>query len=138
MWNLFCIFCNFSCASYDHLFVLQINMFVYQTKQNFTAVNKNCFNKNLSLKISQYSPENTCVFSLMFYKVQPLGLQYRWFLVNNTKMFRTPMLKNICEPLASAFFKLILWNSWEKLIHSTDRISLANMKILLFERCLRL
>ena len=27
---------------------------------NFTAINKECFNKNI-LKISQNSPENTCV-----------------------------------------------------------------------------
>ena len=28
---------------------------------NFTALNKECFNKNLFLKISQHSPENNCV-----------------------------------------------------------------------------
>ena len=32
---------------------------------NFTAVNKECFNKNI-LKILQYSPENTCVVNIFF------------------------------------------------------------------------
>ena len=31
-----------------------------------TARNKECFNKNLFLKISQYSTENTCVVNIFF------------------------------------------------------------------------
>ena len=41
-----------------------------------------------------------------FYKVtglQPSGLQHRCFLVNNAKFLRTPILKNICEPLPLLF-----------------------------------
>ena len=33
---------------------------------NFTAINKECFNKNLFLKISQHSPKNTCVLKIFF------------------------------------------------------------------------
>ena len=112
MGNLICIFCN---------------LLVRQLYCN----QRECFNKNLFLKISQYSPENTCVVSLFFYKVislQPSGLQHRCFLVNNTKFLRTPILKNICEPLTFAFFKLILWSSfksilktkWQKLINKYE------------------
>ena len=57
---------------------------------NLTAINKKCFNKNLFLKISQHSPENTCV-SIFFYKVtglHPSGLHHRCFLVNNMKFLR--------------------------------------------------
>ena len=40
-----------------------------------TAINKECFNKNL-LKISQHLPENTCVVSIFFYiKLLAFGLQ---------------------------------------------------------------
>ena len=41
---------------------------------NFTAINKECLNKNLVLKILQYSPENTCVVSF-FIKLQDFSLQ---------------------------------------------------------------
>ena len=41
---------------------------------NFTAIKKECFNKNLFLKISQHSPENTCVVSF-FIKFQVVSLQ---------------------------------------------------------------
>ena len=37
------------------------------------------------------------------------------------KFLRTPILKNICEPLTSAFFKLILWSSWRS-THSHQQI----------------
>ena len=30
------------------------------------------------------------------------------------KFLRTPILKNICEPLTSTFFNSILWSSWKK------------------------
>ena len=91
----------------------------------FTAVNKECFNKNIFLKISQHSAENTCVVSIFFYNVtglQPSGLQHRWFLENNIKFLRTTILKNICEPLTSAFFKSILWSSWKK-SHSKNKVT---------------
>ena len=45
---------------------------------NFTAIKKECFNKNLFLKVSHHSPENTCVMNIFFYKVtglQPSGFQ---------------------------------------------------------------
>ena len=66
---------------------------------NVTAINKECFNKNIFLKILQHSPENTSVVTIFFYKVtglQPSGPQHRCFLVNNMKTLRTPILKNIC------------------------------------------
>ena len=72
---------------------------------NFTAINKECFNKN-PLKISQHLPENACVVSF-FIKLLAFSLQ-------DFKFLRTPILKNICQRLTSAFFKLILWNSWKK------------------------
>ena len=33
---------------------------------NFTAINKEFFNKNLFLKISQHLPKNTCVLNIFF------------------------------------------------------------------------
>ena len=42
---------------------------------NFTAINKECFNKILFLKISQHSPENTCVVNTFFIKLQSFSLQ---------------------------------------------------------------
>ena len=78
---------------------------------SFTAIKKECFNENLFLKMSQQKPENTCVVSIFFYKVigfQPSGHRHRCFLVSNIKFLRTPFLKNICQPLTSPFFKLIL------------------------------
>ena len=66
-----------------------------------------------------------------FYKVtglQPSGLQHRCFLVNNMKFLRTPILKNICEPLllfSSQLFeavgkKPILKTKWQKLINKYE------------------
>ena len=86
---------------------------------NFTAINKECFNKNLFLKVSLHSPEKTRVVNIFFYQVtglQPSGLQNRYFLVNNMTFLRTPTLKNTCESLNSGFFKLILCGSWKKTI----------------------
>ena len=51
---------------------------------NFSAINKECFNKNL-FKISQYSPENTCVVNIFFLK------SYR------PSAFRTPKQVFSCE-----------------------------------------
>ena len=86
---------------------------------NFTAINKECFNKNLFLKVSLHSPEKTRVVNIFFYQVtglQPSGLQNRYFLVNNMTFLRTPILKNTCESLSSVFFKSILCGSWKKTI----------------------
>ena len=115
MGNLFCIFSNF--------LVRQL----YCNQQVMLQ-------KNLFLKISQHSPENTCAVS--FYKViglQPSGLQNRYFLVNNMKFLRTPILKNTCEPLTSAFSsqlfeavgkKSVLKTKWQKLINKYEKKSL--------------
>ena len=62
--------------------------------------------KKMFLKISQFSQENTCI-GVSFYKVAGLQtcnfikkrLQHRFFPVNNAKVLRTPILKNICERL---------------------------------------
>ena len=62
--------------------------------------------KKLSLKISQYSQENTCV-GVSFNKLAgpqadnfiKKRLQYRCFPLNITKFFRTLILKSICERL---------------------------------------
>ena len=83
---------------------------------NFTVINKECFNKTLFLKIAQHSPENTRVVNIFF---QPSGLQSRCFHVNNMKFLRTPILKNICKPFNSAFFKLILC----KKTHSKNKVT---------------
>ena len=96
---------------------------------NFTAINKEYFNKNF-LKISQHPPENTCVVSIFFYKVtglRPSGLQHRCFLVNNMKFLRTTILKNFCQLLTSAFFKLILWKG--KKIHSINKVTETHQQI---------
>ena len=126
MGNLFCIFCNFLVRHMiSFLFYKLTCSFSKRLKSNFTPINKQCFNENLFLKVSQTSPENNCVVSLFFYKVtglQPSGLQHRCFLMNNTKFLRTPILKNICEPLTSAFFQLILWSSWKK-THSKNIVT---------------
>ena len=95
-------------------------MFVYQmVKINFTAINKEWFNKNLFLKISHYLPENTCVVSISFYKLKAFSFQD-----SNTGVFlwairKTPILKNVCEPLTFAFFKLIPRSGWKKPILKT-------------------
>ena len=86
---------------------------------NFTVINKECFNKNLFLKVSLRSPKKTRVVNIFFYKVtglQPSGLQNRYFLVNNMTFLRTPILKNTCESLNSGFFMLILCGSSKKTI----------------------
>ena len=72
---------------------------------NLTAINKKCFNKNIFLKISQHSPENTCVVNISFdsYRPSVFRTPNRCFLVNNMKLLRTPILKNICQPLNSVF-----------------------------------
>ena len=98
---------------------------------NFTAINKECFNKNLFLKISQHTSENTCVVSIFFYKITGLqlsGLQHGCFLVNNMKFLGTPILKNICQRLTFAFFRLILWNCWKK-FHSTNKVTETHWQI---------
>ena len=92
---------------------------------NFTAINKECFNKNLFLKVSLHSPEKTRVVNIFFYQVtglQPSGLQNRYFLVNNMTFLRTPILKNTCESLNSGFFKVILCGSWKK-NHSKNKVT---------------
>ena len=91
MENLFCIFSNFLARR------------LYRNQQGMLQ-------KNIFLKILQHLPENNCVVSF-FNKVtglQPSGLQNGYFLVNNMKFLKTPILKNICEPLSFAFFQLIL------------------------------
>ena len=98
---------------------------------NLTATNEEWFNKNLFLKILQDSTENSCVVSLFFYKVTGLllsGLQHRCSLMNNMKFLRTPILNNICKPLASAFFKSIVWSSWKK-THSTNKVTETHWQI---------
>ena len=51
---------------------------------NLTAINKKFFNKNLFLKISQHSPENTCVVNISFDSYRP-------------SVFRTPKQVLSCE-----------------------------------------
>ena len=107
---------------YDQFFVLQINMFVYQTiKITLYCNQQGIFQKKSFLKNFAPFTGKHLRCEYCFYKVtglQPSGLQHRCFYVNNMKVLRTPILKNICQLLMSAFFKLILWNSWKK-IHST-------------------
>ena len=43
---------------------------------NFSAINKECFNKNDFLKISKHSPRNTCVVNICFFtKLQAFSVQ---------------------------------------------------------------
>ena len=61
-----------------------------------------CSVKKMLLKPTQNSQENTCtgvsegLKACNFIKKR---FQYRCFLVNFAKFLRTPLLKNICEPL---------------------------------------
>ena len=62
--------------------------------------------KKLFLKISQYSQEKNCAGVSFLIKLQALSpvtllkrLQHRCFPMNIVKFLRTPILKNICEPL---------------------------------------
>ena len=89
----FCIFCDFPVPQ---LYCNQQGMF--QEKS---------FLKNFAT----FTGKQLRVSIFFFCKVtglQPLGLQHRCFLVNSMKCLRTPILKNICQPLTSAFFNLIL------------------------------
>ena len=60
------------------------------------------------------------------------------FLVNNMKFLGTPVLNHISEPLTSAFFKFETVGKKTPFYKQSDRNSLTNMKMLLFERCMRL
>ena len=102
--------------------------------------------RNVSIEIFSYKfrsihRKTPALWVSFFYKVTRLqcsGLQHRRFLVNNMKFLRTIILKNICQPLTSAFFKLILWNSWKK-IHSTNKVTETHLKIWkYFYSCTRL
>ena len=99
---------------------------------NFTAINQESFNKNIFLKISQHSSVNTYVVNIIFHKVaglQSSGLQNKCFLiVNNMNFLRAPILKNICLPPNSAFFKLILWGSWKK-THPKNKVTETYLQI---------
>ena len=89
---------------------------------NFTAIDEKCLNKNLFLKISQYSPENTCVVRIFFYKLKAFSFQDSTTGVFLWAIRKTPILKNVCEPLTFAFFKLIPRSSWKK-THSKDKVT---------------
>ena len=73
---------------------------------SFKSSHRRCSVKKVFLKISQISKENTCV-EVFFNKVAGLQacnfikkiLQYRYFPVKFAKLFKTPILKNICELL---------------------------------------
>ena len=83
--------------------------------------NQQCFGKKICLK-------NFATFTGKHFFIK-LQAQRRYFLVNNMKLSRTPILKNINEPFTFALFKLTLWNScketilktrWQKLINKYE------------------
>ena len=82
------------------LWTLSINLSL-----NFPQERRPAIYKNLFLKISQYSQENSCVRVCNFIKKR---LQHRCFSANIAEIFRTPILKNICERLLLFPFKCVI------------------------------
>ena len=118
MGNFICIFCNF----------LVRQLYCNQ---------RECFNKNLFLKISQYSLENTWAVRLFFHKVTGLyssGLQRRCFLVNNINL-RTFLLKNICKPFL--LFLSQLFEAVRKKTHFKNKMTETHLNAALWKEMKR-
>ena len=101
------------------------------------AVSEGVLSKYFLKNFAIFTGKNLCCKAL-FYKVtgfQHTRIQHRCFIVYNTKFLRTPILKNICEPLpllfSSSFFKVlgknVLKTKSQKLINKYENTFICTL-----------